>query len=286
MNRRQFSRSSLALSATALSASLVACGPTDISSSATNALKQQPYKDKLGVQLYTLRDLFQKDYKATLQALADIGYKTLEFAGYYDHDPKNVRAHMDALGLKSHSAHIQLADMKDSFDQVVETAQTMGQTYLVLPWISEELRTIDGYKMVANLLNKRGEQAKAVGMKTAYHNHEFEFDIIDGQTPYDILLSETDADLVQMEIDFFWTHKANVDPVTYFKEHPGRFFGCHIKDMNMAGDMVSVGNGTIDFDALLDNSDLAGLEHFYVEHDNPKDALASVRRSFNHLAAL
>jgi len=284
MNRRQFARTSLALGTTSLVASLSGCTSSDSLSAAVG--QQMPYQGKLGVQLYTLRDAFEKDYKSTLNALANVGYKTLEFAGYFDHNPNDVKAYMDELGLSSHATHIRLSDMKDNFGSVMETAKTMGQTYLVLPWIAEDVRTLDGYKSIAELLNKRGEEARSAGMKTAYHNHEFEFETINGQVPYDILLSETDPDLVTMEIDLFWTRKANVDPLSYFNKHPGRFFGCHVKDMNNAGEMVSVGDGVIDFEKIFAKSKRAGLEHFFVEHDNPEDAIASVKKSFAYLSSL
>jgi len=136
---------------------------------------------------------------------------------------------------------------------------------------------------LADLLNQRGAEAKATGKMIGYHNHEFEFIDQGGTNGYDILLEGTDPDLVTMEIDFFWAAEAGVDPIALFDRAPGRFTSCHIKDRTTAGDMVSVGDGVIDFASFFEHAEKAGLERFYVEHDNPDEPLGSVARSFAHL---
>ncbi|WP_438729283.1 sugar phosphate isomerase/epimerase family protein [Parasphingorhabdus sp. DH2-15] len=244
-----------------------------------------PYTGKLGVQLYTVRALFEKDYQATLKALADIGIKDCETAGFFAHKPTDVRKAMDDLGLISNSGHVQLADMREDFDGVLELAEIMGQRNLFLPWIAEEERTLDGYRAIADLLNERGEQAKKAGMTVGYHNHEFEFLDQDGSNGYDILLERTEPSLVSMEIDLFWLRKASVDPFTLFDKAPGRFIACHIKDMDSSGNMVDVGSGEIDFSAIFNKAAQAGLEYFYIEHDDTQTPIASVGRSYEHLTA-
>jgi len=267
---------------------LAACNGYKAASSATPSLAKstQPFANNLGVQLYTFRELYKTDYKAVLKILADAGYKDLEFAGYAEHDPREIKAYMDDLGLVSRSSHIQLKDMRENFGQVMETAKLMGQEYLVIPWLAPEARTIDNYKSIAELMNKHGEVAKKADLNVAYHNHDFEFDTIDGQVPYDILLAETDPDLTTMEIDFFWSHKAGIDPLELFKKAPGRFFGSHVKDSNAAGQMVPVGSGVIDFQTIFDNAELAGMTKFYVEDDTATDPKASVIESIRYLSTL
>jgi len=260
---------------------LTACGVEQPDVSASTKLTRA--YSHLGVQLYTLRTLFEPDFRGTLKAVADIGYKDLEFAGLYDHDVHEVKAYMDELELVSNSSHVQLADLTDNFSKVLDTANTLGQTNLIIPWLAPEMRTADKYRELAALLNTRGEEAKAAGFVIAYHNHDFEFDTVDGEVGYDILLGDTDPDLVKMELDFFWTNKAGIDPHTLFKKAPGRFVACHVKDATTSGDMVAVGDGVIDFQGIFAHADLAGLRHFYVEHDNPKDPLKSITRSYSHL---
>jgi sugar phosphate isomerase/epimerase len=167
----------------------------------------------------------------------------------------------------------------------MEAAKILGQDRLYLGWIPEEERTLDGYRALADLLNERGAIAKQQGLKLGYHNHEFEFIDQDGENGYDILLERTDPELVDMEIDFFWAADAGVDPLTLFENAPGRFSSCHIKDRSEKGEMVSVGEGAIDFSAHLAHTEKAGLTRFYVEHDNPEEPLASIAKSYAFLTS-
>ncbi|WP_209347179.1 sugar phosphate isomerase/epimerase [Pontixanthobacter sp. CEM42] len=276
LNRRRFLEGSLASSAVLLAA----CNGAAPSGAAAVA---KPYTDKLGIQLYTYRELFEKDYESVLKTLAEIGYKDLEFAGYFEHDPKAVKATMDALGLVSNSTHVRVEQFREGFDEAIETAALMGQTKLILPWLAPEERNMDNYRAIADLLNERSSAAKAAGMTVGYHNHEFEFETLDGEVPYDVLLERTDADAVTMELDFFWAHKAGVDPIELFKIAPGRFTACHIKDSSATGEMVNIGDGVIDFAAIFAETELAGLECFYVENDDTTDPAAFAKASFDFL---
>ncbi len=243
----------------------------------------KPYAGKLGAQLYTVRSLFEKDYAATLNALADIGFKDCETAGFYNHNPADVRKALDDVGMVSRSAHVQLDDMRNNFDMLLEQAETMGQSSLFISWIAEKERTLDGYRAIADLLNERALEAKKAGKTVGYHNHEFEF-LKQGEiSGYDILLERTDPKLVAMEIDIFWAHKVNIDPLNLFKKAPGRFKSCHIKDIDSNGEMADVGDGEINFASILSKYKEAGIEQFYVEHDNAAQPLVSLSKGFNHL---
>ncbi len=243
------------------------------------------YTDQLGVQLYTVRDLFEKDARGTLEALAQIGVKDCETAGLFDHKASEIRTMMDDLGLVSRSGHVRLPWLRGDFGPTLDDAKALGQDKLYLGWIPEEERAPDKYRALADLLNTRGEEAKAMGMMVGYHNHEFEFVEQEGTTGYDILLERTDPELVTMELDFYWVADAGEDPLAIFENAPGRFTSCHIKDRDAAGEMVAVGDGTIDFKALLPLAQDAGIERFYIEHDNPADPLVSVGRSYSHLTS-
>lgn len=271
-SRRSFMAGSLGLG-------LAACAPAGIA----RAPATPPYHGRLGVQLYTVRGLFEADFAGTLRALAAIGYADCELAGYFDHDPRAVRAVLDEVGMTSRAAHIRLNELRDGFQQQLDYAKIMGQASLYLGWIPEEERSADKYRALADLLNKRGEEARAAGLQLGYHNHDFEFFDLGGTTGYDILLERADPSLVTMEIDFYWAAQAGVDPRRLFDRAPGRFTSCHIKDRKADGTMASIGEGEIDFAGILAEAGKAGLRTFYVEHDNPTDPLGSVAKSYAHL---
>jgi sugar phosphate isomerase/epimerase len=257
--------------------------------------------EHIGVQLYSVRESMQKDMAGTLKNVADIGYREVEFAGYYKHDPKDVRAMLDRVGLKAPSAHVPLEAMRKDIAGVLAGAEVVGHRYVICPYA--EGKTLADWQRLAADLNKFGKAAQERGIQMAYHNHDFEFRPIAGgtRTPYDVLLAETDAALVKMQLDLFWAVKAAQEPVALFGKHPGRFPLVHVKDMRdikgtqaLAADnsegvgphMVDVGAGDIDFKSIFAASQQAGLQYYVVEHDAPKDPIASVRTSFGNLKGM
>jgi sugar phosphate isomerase/epimerase len=240
----------------------------------------------IGVQLYTVRDEMKKDVAATLARVARIGYREVEFAGYFDWKPDAVRNALRQNGLSSPSSHIGFPNLGPEWDKTIEDALKIGQQYLVCPWIDDKYRTLDGYKEVAELFNKAGEQAKKASLQFGYHNHDFEFKPIAGQTPYDLLITQTDPALVAMEMDVFWLWSGGKDPLDYFKRYPGRFPLLHIKDMDTSGKMADVGKGVIPWRDILAQKALAGTRHIFVEHDEPKDPFASITDSYRYLVSI
>ena len=132
-----------------------------------------------------------------------------------------------------------------------------------------ERKTIDDYKKIAENLNKAGEKCKKAGIQFCYHNHDFEFQALDGTIPFDILMGQTDKDLVKAELDLFWVQKAGFNPVELFDKYPGRGVLWHVKDMDKTEkkSFTEVGNGVIDFNAIFKNAKKSGMEHFFVEQD-------------------
>jgi sugar phosphate isomerase/epimerase len=258
--------------------------------------------NKIGVQLYTVRDLMQKDFDGTIAKVAQIGYKEVEFAGYFGRTGKQVRAVVDQNGLKAPSTHVQYDELDAKFPSVVDTSREIGLEYIICPWIPEELRkSPDIWKQASEKFNKCGEQAKKAGIQFGYHNHWFEFLPVNGKLPYDELLAECDPNLVKMEMDLCWITVAGADPLKYFNEYPGRFPLVHVKDIKKippvseAGgqnfgdslkDMTSVGNGIIDWKRIFAQSDKAGIKHYIVEHDKPEDSIQSITESYEYLSRL
>jgi len=254
--------------------------------------------DKVGVQLYTVRDLMQSDFDGTIAKVAKIGYKEVEFAGYFGRTGQQVRAACDKNGLAAVSTHVQYDELDDKFPSVVETSKTIGLSYIVCPWIPEELRkSPDIWKQAAAKFNHCGELSKKAGMQFAYHNHWFEFLPVSGKLPYDELLKECDANLVKMEMDLCWITAAGGDPLKYFSAYPGRFPLVHVKDLKTlpkvtAGgaqnygdtvDLTEVGSGVIDWKKIFAQSDKAGIKHYIVEHDHPKQPFDSIAASYDYL---
>lgn len=262
VSRRKFLASSLVLGASA--------------SLPLTALAQGRRVENVGLQLYTLRNEMSADFEGTLARVAELGYKEMEFAGYFGRSPAQVRQILDRNGMSSPAAHIQLQALRDDLEGEIERAAILGQKYIVVPILPANQRSVSDYQRTANYLNTAGEVSQKLGIKMGYHNHSFEFEETDGRIPYDILLEETEADLVDMELDLFWIRNAGVDPVTYFEQHPGRFTMLHVKDMDEFGRMVDVGRGEMNFADIFSHADTAGFEHFFVEHDQPGNGLASV----------
>jgi sugar phosphate isomerase/epimerase len=257
--------------------------------------------DKVGLQLYTVRDLMKGDFDGTIAKVAQIGYKEVEFAGYFGRTGQQVRAVCDKNGLAAIATHVQYDELNDKFPAVVETSKAIGLEYIVCPWIPEDLRkSPDIWKQAAAKFNHCGELSKKAGMQFAYHNHWFEFLPVDGKLPYDQLLKECDPNLVKMEMDLCWITAAGGDPVKYFNLYPGRFPLVHVKDLKTlpkitAGgaqnygdtvDLTEVGSGLIDWKKIFAQSEKAGIKHYIVEHDHPKQPFDSIAKSYDYLNKL
>ena len=259
----------------------------------------------LGIQLYTVRDALKKDYDGTLAQLVQMGYREVESGR--DHDkpnPKEMREALDHAGLTSPSYHVDWKSLGTDWPKVIEDNKIVGRTYLVNPWIDEEVRDKpDGWKHAADTLNQAGEIAQKAGIQFAYHNHWIEFvPLADGKMPYDILLGSCDPNLVKMEMDLGWITVGGQDPVKYFQRYPGRFCMVHVKDVHRIPDAASVrssrfagehmtiladvGTGLVDWKRIFANSGQAGIKHYFVEHDNPKDCMKTARVSSEYLQKL
>jgi len=268
--------------------------------------------EKIGLQLYTVRYAMQQDFHGTMARVATIGYKEVELAEfaqdaagkvtYFKRSPEEVRAALDSQGLSAPSTHVSFKSLApDNFARVLEASKILGHSYIVNPWIDEEVRKQpDGWKRAAEAFNRAGEACQKAGIQFAYHNHWFEFIPVDGKMPYDSLLKEADPSLVKMELDLCWIVVGGQDPVKYFESYPGRFPLVHVKDMkklpivDASGgqnfgdslDMTAVGSGVIDWKRILGKSEQAGIKHYFVEHDKPQDPFESIQSSYAYLKLL
>src|SRR5258708_3652247 len=203
MNRRTFISTSIAASV--------------VASRATWAGDTAHHIDRVGLQLYTVRDAMKTDFEGTIAKVAATGYKEVEFAGYFDHSPKDVRAILDKNGLASPSCHVGYDVVEKKWPETLEAAKIVGHSYIICPWIDEKQRAEPGgWRRAVSRRSRAGEARKKAGIQFRYHNHSFEFDpaqSLGGKLPYDFLLDETDPKLVKMEMDLCWISVAGKDPL-------------------------------------------------------------------------
>ncbi len=247
----------------------------------------------IGIQLYTLHQQMKEDALGTMNQVADIGYNAIETAGYadrkfYGFDPAEFKTITEDMGMLAQSSHagVNLTNI----DETIEDTIQAGMSYLVLPSLDKSIRgSIDNYRQVADEFNLMGEKCQEAGIKFAYHNHAFEFEQLEEQIPYDVLLENTDPVLVSMQLDLYWIVYAGADPIDYFNRFPGRFELFHVKDMSREATMESteIGEGTIDFKSIFTQKALAGMKYFYLEQESfHMDPFASIAQSYDYLLHL
>lgn len=268
MNRRDFVKNS-ALGSLAV-----------LTSSCMNASSSSNYK--LGYQLFSIRDRMAVDPLDTLQQLQSVGYQDFEIYGYnpekndiYGFSPKEFKIVLDDLGLSVSSGHYGFSDyflktdaeLEKFVDQCIVAAKELNSSYITWPWLDPSLRTIENFKLLAPKLNKIGEQVNKSGLGFAYHNHGFEFENHNGETGYEIILQETNPELVKLQLDMYWVmHSSNQTPKDIVASQPGRVAMWHIKDMHKESrDYTELGNGSIDYTQELPDPKKSGLEFFYIE---------------------
>lgn len=269
MNRRNFVKTTgLAGAAAILPISLFSCS-------------EQP-KFKMGYQLFSIRDEMAVDPIKTLKALKAMGYQDFEIYGfdenagtYYGHKSAEFKNILDDMELSVTSGHYGFSpylekpedDLKRYVDQCIEGAKQLDSKYITWPWIAPEQRTIDNFKLMSKRLNLIGEQVTAAGLGFAYHNHGFEFEDHDGETGFDVIIRDTDPDLVKLQMDMYWVmHSSNYTPKELITAQAGRYVMWHIKDMDkVSRDYTELGNGSINYLEILPDPDESGLDFYYIE---------------------
>lgn len=272
----------------------------------------------MGVELYTVRDFLNEKARETIEAVAAIGYRHCEIQNVMTLE--RLAPMLSDVGLDVTSAHFTPAfitgnwefpaqfgidEPADGYDihAVIEDAHRHQLSYLVFPMVyPEERGGLDSYKLLAGKLNQVGEQCRAAGIALCYHNHNFEFEPIEGSTPFAVLADELDARYVNFELDAFWVAHAGLDPTEMLHKYSGRVPLLHLKDLrdstpesykvlgtwrNDPGAFEEIGDGVIDFSALLKAAADHGVARCYVEQDHtPGDPVASLRKSFEYLRKL
>ena len=231
---------------------------------------QQKIK-QFGIQLWTVKEDMAINAKDTLKQIASFGYKQIEsFEGkqgmFWGMTHKEFKSYLDGLGTKIISSH---CDNTKDFERKAAEAAEIGMKYLICPYKGPQ-KSIDDFKKFADEFNKCGEVCKKNGIRFAYHNHDYSWKPIDGQIPQEVMMNNTDKDLVDFEMDIYWVVAAGIDPQVYFKKFPNRFRLCHVKDLGKTAtgsESVHLGKGTIDFHSILKTGKENGLEYYIVEQE-------------------
>lgn len=249
---------------------------------------------KIYLQLYSVRDDIQKDFKTTIAEVAKAGYRGIEAASYadgkfYGLSPSEFKKQLNAVGLQALSSHtgMQLAiDVSKTnwdevwkwWEQTIAAHKTAGMKYIVTPSMPVP-ETLADLQVYCDYYNKIGEKCNAAGLKFGYHNHDFEFVKIENGVMLDYMIKNTDPSKVFFQLDVYWTVFGRKSPVDYFKNYPGRFELLHIKDNKELGQ-----SGMVGFDAIFKNARISGAKHMIVEVENYNfEPLKSIKMSFDYL---
>ena len=268
----------------------------------------------IGLQLYSVRDAMEKDFKGTLQQVKAMGYDGVEFAGLFNNTPEQVKAWCEEIGLNPISAHVPLADMLADIDKVIADYKAVGCKYIVVPYVTEERRPGgELFMQMVEEIRAIGEKCKAAGLVLLYHNHDFEFKKLEsGEFGLDYLYANVPADLLQTELDQCWVKYSGQDPVAYLQKYSGRSPVVHLKDFHQEGEQEGdpyaliglnegekkentafefrpLGKGVQDIPSIIAASEAAGSKWLIVEQDQPsmgKSPMECVAMSMEYLKSI
>lgn len=230
-----------------------------------------------------------RDFEGTLAQVARIGYKDVEFAGYFDRTPRQVRDITRRYRLNPVGAHIGTEPIEGDWPRRLAEAREIGHRYLIVAdFPGARRRRLDDWRRWGEILTRAGERSQRDGITLAYHNHEYEFARLDNGLPMDALLESSDPRYLKIEMDIGWITSAGGDPLAYFERWPGRFPLVHVKDLDRPGHWTDAGKGTVDWAGIFAHRRQAGIRHYFVEHDfdEPGDQIASITASYEYLSRL
>lgn len=267
-------------------------------------------RENIALQLYSVRGDLEKDFFGTIRAVKEIGYSGVEFAGLYGHDPLEVKAFCEQIGITPLSAHVPFQAFMEDMDGTVAAYKALGVKYVAIPYLTEDLRPGQpGFQTVIDGMKVIGAKLKEAGIVQQYHNHDFEFVKLDGEYALDILYREIGPDLLQTQLDTCWVNVGGEVPADYIRKYAGRTPTVHLKDFvgskseNMYGliglegseaksdetkfQLRPVGSGKQDFPAIVAAADEGGAMWYIVEQDEPSLGLTPMEcaaKSFGYLA--
>ncbi len=289
-SRRKFIRSSSYLAAGSILLPYGCTNPGDQveeREAADSVVTDIPLPRKsIGVQVYSVRDALKEDFSGTIARLADIGFEYIEAYGLgtdgkiFDRSAQEYRQIVEDTGMTLLSSHATYFTA-DEAEPVLQAAQEAGLTYVLVPYLADDLR--NDYHKIAETLNEVGAMFKEHGLQLGYHNHDFEFEKQGDITALEILLQETQPDLVTFQADLYWITKGGWDPVELIEQYPGRFSSFHVKDAAEDLEQTTVGTGIIDFQTIFGLKETAGMQHYFVEDERTDDPFANLQGAYAYL---
>jgi sugar phosphate isomerase/epimerase len=244
----------------------------------------------IALQLYSIKELTEVDFFGTLEKVAQIGYKGVEFAGYFNAPAKELKACLDNFGLKAAGSHVPINLLSNNLDEVIEYSQQIDNKFIICPYLPLEMRdSKDKYLSIAEELNKIGEKIKGEGMHFGYHNHDFELDIFDGEHGLDLLFMNSDTQNLFVELDTFWVEYSGNSSIDFIEKYKERVKILHIKEMKSAGEKknTEIGKGIIDFKTIIGHANKFNTEWFTVEQEYFEiPQLESIKVSFDYLSKI
>lgn len=250
-------------------------------------------KDQIAAQLYTLREYTKtiEDFDRTLARVAEIGYTSVQVSGTGPLDPQDVKASADRHGLSICATHIPYARIKDDTDAVIAEHKLWNCKYVglgMIPWHYYEAGR-EGYETFMREIAPAAAKLREAGLQFVYHNHKLEFERYDGRTAMELLMEETDRGAFHFELDTYWAQAGGGDPAAWVRKLDGRMKVVHLKDMAIVKDtqlFAEVGEGNMNWDAILDACRAIGMEWYIVEQDVcQRDPFESLAISWKYLSA-
>ncbi|MFV0503408.1 MAG: sugar phosphate isomerase/epimerase family protein [Lachnospirales bacterium] len=239
----------------------------------------------IGIQMYTVKDKSEKDFEQTIRNVVSIGYKELEFAGYYGLPPDRLKAILEEVGAKGINAHVSLEALKNDFPNQLAYIKAMGMEVVTIPYIADEYRCDEmAIKNTCQLINEISKKLAKENVKLAYHNHGMEFEKINDTYIMDLLLENTD---MYLELDTYWSYSANVDTIAYMKKHRDRLLCIHVKDMDKNEEKsTELGNGRIDVKEIINVAKELDVKSIILEQEHfEMDCLEAIKIDYKFLVA-
>lgn len=246
--------------------------------------------EKIGLQLYSIKELTEQDFLGTLKKVADAGYNGVEFAGYFNTSAKDLKKALVDLNLKAAGTHVGGKPLFENLQEVIDYSLEIDNFYIVCPGIGRDMgSSADAWKKTADLFNQIGQKCKDHGIQFSYHNHSFEFKKFDEEYGLDILVANTDPDLVHIELDTFWVEYSGLRSVDFMGKYGKRCSLLHIKDMKSWDEKINteIGSGVMDFKEITALGKELGTDWYIVEQEEfEMDQLQSIKKSVEYLKTI